>query len=404
MGVALAAQPLPSTPLTLQTLWTLPLGGLLSAPPAFADARAYIPVGGNRLEAFTLRPPAPAWSLEVTSPSRPAVGEGLVFLTSTDALLAVREADGQVAWRLPLAGAVGAPLVWNNGWLIVVSRTGVVSAYRALDGHLIWEHEAGSPPSAPPALAADRVYLSLEDGRVLALQVEAGRVLWTRRLGGAPAEMLALDDRLYVGSADRFFYCLAAATGAVEWRWRTGGPIVGRPALDERRVYFASLDNVLRALDRRHGAQSWYAALPLRPQSGPVVVGDTVLVPGVVPALYAFGRDRGLEAATAKLPGDLAAPPYVLDDPWGPIVIAITRDIRDGDQLRALGRPIEPAILPVAPLRGFALVRPSARARGAEDETGTDDDGPQDPLDADKPGTAVPEGDNKSRTADRPKP
>ena len=95
--------------------------------------------------------------------------------------------------------------------------------------------------------------MPVDDGRVVALQVESGEPVWERRLGGAPNDMLALDDRLYVGSADNFFYCLDADDGEVAWRWRTGADVIGAPVADDRRVYFVSLDNVLRALDLRRG-------------------------------------------------------------------------------------------------------------------------------------------------------
>ena len=144
--------------------------------------------------------------------SRPAAGEGLVFIAEPEALAALREADGSEAWRLPLTERLAAPLVWDNGWLIAATASGTLLALRGLDGDLVWRRDLGSPLSAPPALAADRVYAPAKDGRIIALRVDTGEPLWERRLGGAPSEMLALDDRLYVGSDDNFFYCLDGRT------------------------------------------------------------------------------------------------------------------------------------------------------------------------------------------------
>ncbi len=359
LGAALAAQSRAPAPLSLRPLWSLSLGGALSAPPAFSGARAYIPIDGTRIDAFDLAARVRLWTASAAALTRPAVGDGLIFVETSGVLLALHEADGTVAWRLTLDEPLGSAVVWDIGWLVTQSRSGVISAYRALDGHLLWQHDAGSPPSAPAALAADRIYASLADGRVLALQVETGVALWERRLGAAPGEILALDDRLFVGSLEsenRAFYALDPGSGDIEWRWRTGGTIVGRPAVDDQRVYFASLDNVVRALDRNHGAQRWYAALPLRPSGPPVLAGDTILVPGVAAVLPSFFRANGDSGGSAKLPGDLAAAPYVIEHFWAPIVITVTRDIAEGDQLRALGRPVDPDVRPVSPLPGAVRV------------------------------------------------
>lgn len=361
LGAALSAQSRDPASLSLQPLWSLPLGGAISAPVAFVGARAYVPLDARRLDAFDLLGGIRLWSADIGAITRPAVGEGLVFVETSGAIVALREADGATAWRVSLAEMLGSALVWDNGWLITQSRSGLITAYRALDGHLIWQREAGAAPSAPAALAADRVYVSLADGRVLALQVESGDPLWERTLGGPLSEILALETRLYVGagSLDRYFYAIDTRSGRVEWRWRIGGALVGRPVLDDRHVYFVAFDNVLRALDRGHGALRWHAALPLRPTGAPILAGDIVLVTGVVPTLPTFLRRSGEPAGTATLPGDIAAGPHIVEHPWAPFVFAITRDIARGDALRALGRRVEPDVVQVAPLPG--AVRPQPR-------------------------------------------
>ena len=89
----------------------------------------------------------------------------------------------------------------------------------------------------------------LDNGLVLRLEIETGRSVWERRLGAAATTGVPYDDRLFVGSADNFFYSLSSEDGDVKWRWRTGADIIGTAALDATRVYFVSLDNVLRSLD-----------------------------------------------------------------------------------------------------------------------------------------------------------
>ena len=104
-----------------------------------------------------------------------------------------------------------------------------------------------------------------------------------------------------------------ANDGAVAWRWRTGADVIGVPVVDDARVYFVSLDNVLRALDRESGAQRWKRALPLRPTRGPVAAGATLLVSGLSPTLRAFNMKDGAPAGEVAGGGELAAPPLCVE-------------------------------------------------------------------------------------------
>ena len=342
----------------LRPVWTLALTSSLAVPPAFHGSRGYFPIEGDRLAAYDLDTGEELWLMPARTQSKPAAGEGLVFIAEPEALAALREADGSEAWRLPLTESLAAPLVWDNGWLIAATASGTLLALRGLDGHLVWRRDLGSPLSAPPALAADRVYAPAKDGRIFALRVVTGESLWERRLGGTPSGMLALDDRLYVGSDDNFFYCLTARNGQIDWRWRTGGDVVGTPVVDERRVYFVSFDNILRALDRRSGAQRWKRPLPLRPLTGALMAGATAIVSGVAPPLRAYLTKDGAPAGEVIVEGELAAPAYVLSGPRLPLLVVVARDIAKGTTVTVFTRSFEPPIVPIAPLPNLVPMAP----------------------------------------------
>jgi outer membrane protein assembly factor BamB len=308
------------------------------APPGFSGARGYFPIEEGRVAAYDLAGARRLWVAAARAQSRPAAGDNLVFLAEPDAIVALHDEDGAPAWRVPIAERLAVPIVWEYGWLITASVSGTVSAYRATDGHHLWQYEAESHASAAPDLAADRVYVPLADGRVVALQVQTGEQLWARRLTGTPHDILALDDRLFVGSTDNYFYCLAADEGRVRWRWRTGGDVIGLPVVDDRRVYFVSLDNLLRGLDRNNGAQRWLSGLPLRPSSGPVKAADTLIVSGISPRLPAYALHNGAPAGEIEAPGDLASPPHVIEANGSTTIVIVTRDIAKGAEIRAFGR------------------------------------------------------------------
>jgi outer membrane protein assembly factor BamB len=340
--------PLGLFPATLA--WDLPLNNTLQATPAFKEARGYFAIEGDRLAAYDVRHGTLLWIAPARTETQPALGEGLVFLAEPEALTALRDDTGVTAWRVPLAETLATPLVWSNGWLVATTPSGGVLAFRARDGSLIWRQELGAPIHVSAALASDRVYIPMTDGRIVALRVETGEPVWERRLGGPPNEILALDDSLYVGSNDNNFYAIRARDGEISWKWATGADVIGCPVVDNRRVYFVSFDNVLRALDRKSGNERWKRPLPLRPTRGPVVIRDMLLVSGISASAPAYFMKDGSPAGAMAASGELAAAPHVVAGERLPMVLLVARDMAQGTIVRAVTREVEPAALPIAPL------------------------------------------------------
>jgi outer membrane protein assembly factor BamB len=327
----------------IQKRWTLALNVQLSAAPAFDARNAYFALAGDQIVSYALATGAQVWATTARTQSNLAV------------------VDGRVAWRLPFSETLAQAPVWDNGWLVLVTKQPAVLAFRATDGALIWRRELRAAAHAAPALAADRVYIPTEDGHVVALRVDTGAPVWDRRLGGPPSEILALDNRLYVGSKDNFFYCLEAIDGAVGWRFRTGADVAGLPAIDERNVYLVSLDNVLRALSRASGVQRWIRPLPLRPIGGPIKAGDTLVVSGIA-GVRGYNINDGSAAGEAPVDGELATPPRLVSTANAalPLFLVVTRDIAKGASATLMGRDIDPPIQqPIAPLLNVTKPAPT---------------------------------------------
>jgi outer membrane protein assembly factor BamB len=362
-----ASRPIDRAPLSLlpvHTIWTLALNNQITVPPAYDDTDGYFAIEQNRIAAYNLSTGTRKWVARANPRMEPVVGEALLFLIEPSAITALRTVDGSIAWQLPFAETLVVPPVWDNGWLIAATAGEEILAFSGQDGRLIWRRAIGSAAHARPSLAADRVYVPTDDGRVVALQVETGEPLWERKIGGAASEILALDERLYVGSKDNYLYCLLTGSGSIDWRWRTGADVIGKPVVDKRRVYFVALDNVLRALDRTSGAQQWKDALPLRPISGPLKAGDTLIVAGIASSMRGYQATDGKPAGEIAAGGELAAPPHLqgTDAAPVPIVIAVTRDIATGATVSAIGRLIDPELAPIAPLPNLIPVNPATPA------------------------------------------
>ena len=70
-------------------------------------------------------------------------------------------------------------------------------------------------------------------------------------------------------------------------------------------MFFVSLDNVLRSLNRTDGHQRWKSAVPHRPTGGPFLIGSLLFVPGVSSALPALRVADGRLAGSVRLGGEV---------------------------------------------------------------------------------------------------
>jgi hypothetical protein len=134
---------------------------------------------------------------------------------------------------------------------------------------------------------------------------------------------------VYLGARDKVFYTLDAATGEVVWLRRVGAGPRGKPAVDDDRIYSVALDNILRAYSRADGALKWNKGLKYRPLSGPVLLGDVVVVPGPVTAIPVFRRESGDQLSEIRFAATLVGMSDVLFGPWNyPMFAVVTGDLQ----------------------------------------------------------------------------
>ncbi len=277
----------------LRVRWSTELEAAPAAGVATDDVRVFVPLTGGGLLAVDAATGSVIWRADLTTDVLPAVDETRVHVVAADAIHALDAATGSELWRTSLAAPVSTPLVTRGGWVIAALQNGDVVALRGSDGSDVWRQTFGAAVVAPPAINGDRLYLPGPDGMVRALAIETGAAIWTRALGGSVLSIAPLGNRVYVGSSDNHFYCLDDAKGRVRWRWRAGADPIGDAIADDERVFFTSLDTVVRALDRGHGAQRWRQPLPWRPRSGPLRVGHTLVAAGIAVDLRGYALDTG---------------------------------------------------------------------------------------------------------------
>lgn len=343
--------PAPTTPqVSLDARWVAAFETLPAAPPGFDATTAYVPLKGGQLVAVDLDRGTIRWRLDVATAFTPATGEGLVFTVSEQAIEARDAATGKTKWQTPLPGGAAAPLYWDTGWLLASTTAGDLAAFRASDGSLVWRRQLGAPLVAAPGPALDRLFLPLADNRVVALLLASGETVWERTFSAPVTALLALEDQLVFGTTAKEVRSIDVARGRDRWTWTIGGDMAGSPAADDERIYFASRDNIFRAVDRKSGNLRWKAGLSSRPAGGPLRLNDLLLMPLVSNQILGFDPTNGKPNATAAAAGEIGQQPYVRRDVRRtlPQLITVSRE----GQLQGFGRRFEPVPQPLAELFG----------------------------------------------------
>jgi outer membrane protein assembly factor BamB len=343
------------TPLALfpvMPIWTLSLNNALTAPPAFRDALAVFALEGAQLAAYDLAAGSRLWLTSLATTVEPAIGEHVVFVASDGALSALSLRNGDVVWRQPFDDELAAALTVAGDRLVVATAGGDIVAHRVADGMELWRRHLPRAVTSRPAFVESELFVATADKQIAAINLDTGDVVWSRTLNGVGHDILASGDRIFFGSQDRYFYCLNAEDGTIEWRWPTGADAIGLPSADDRTVYFVSLDNVLRGLNRSSGVQRWKTPLPFRPISGPLKWSETLVVAGTSPLLQAASIREGKSLGSYSVSTELSALPYLFVDSARvfPVLVTISSDIIGRATVSGSTRDIEPPGAGIAPL------------------------------------------------------
>jgi hypothetical protein len=116
--------------------------------------------------------------------------------------------------------------------------------------------------------------------------------------------------------------------------------VAGSPAADDKRIYFASRDNMLRAVDRKSGNLRWTAGLSSRPAGGPLKITAGLVMPLVSSQIVGFDPATGKPTVTAAAAGEIGLQPHVRQGARQtlPQLITVSRE----GQLQGFGRRYEP--------------------------------------------------------------
>lgn len=341
---ALAAQSPESQTLPSAKRWSVALPARAVASPTIAGEVVVVALQSGQVVAYAAKDGKEAWRVPLLADQGVVADETLLLVAAGEMIHALDAADGKILWESP-SGTLTAPLLVHGGW-VIAATAGQLTAFREIDGARVWRQDCAQLAERP-TIEGNNLYVPLAEGRLLALDLADGSERWTRFPAKGPlSEVLALPERVVVGAADKSLYVYDSGDGHVVWGRRPvrlGAVVRGRPVSDGSRVFVVTMDNLVRAFDRRSGALVWHEPLPYRPV-GPAIAGPTLVVPGATAEIRAFELKTGKGAGQIKTEQTLIVPPVLQATPAGMIVAAITGSV-SGEWTLVVLAPPEPTAL-----------------------------------------------------------
>lgn len=141
----------------------------------------------------------------------------------------------------------------------------------APDLTIAWRSNVGkgsdkkSAVSTPPVASATTVYTLDADQQIVATDLANGHTLWRHKLKGLSKRDktglgggLAIDgDTLIAASGYGYVTALDASNGSEKWKNPLGSPMTGAPTIRDGRIFVASNNNELFALNLETGQTEW---------------------------------------------------------------------------------------------------------------------------------------------------
>jgi outer membrane protein assembly factor BamB len=236
-------------------------GGLTALDPATGLTRWFVRLPG----------PLERW---------PAGGGGTLVLVAGGEVLVVDAASGRRLAHVESPDVPAGSPVSDGHLLFTPTLVGNRLVATDLDlGVKRWEFRFGAPLDGPAMLLGEQarrtVIVATDDGVVhaIAAQPEAPRTeRWIARTGRLAGPAVSDGQRVFVATEDRSVLALDTGTGSTLWRYLPGETLTGGPVLSGDTLVVGTDARVV-ALDATTGAERWKRDVADRPlaASGSVI-------------------------------------------------------------------------------------------------------------------------------------
>lgn len=323
-------------------------GGQLLAAPVVAAGRVYTMDAEGMVSAFDVRDGDEIFQVEpedldpddaVLGGGLAVVGDTLFATVSSGVVLALDAASGAELWRQDLSLPLRAAPTVAAGRVLVLSADNQLYALDAATGSPTWRHSgffesAGILGGPSPAVAAGTVIVPYSSAEVFALRLDNGRPIWNDTVQ-RPRRTLALaeindidgypviaDSTVYVGGHGGQLAALDVLRGVRSWDVDIA--TTQTPWLAGDYLYVLTTRGEVLCLLRSNGRVRWVSPLPRFADpddplsdpinwSGPVLVGDRLLIAGSDGELVAMSPYNGEILGRVDIDAPVQVSPVVAD-------------------------------------------------------------------------------------------
>lgn len=208
----------------------------------------------------------------------PALNKDTVFVCASNKVTALARKGGGVLWTEQLSSLATSGPAADERYVMVQTADERITAIslkpddfgetsrwpykRVFNKHpALWSYNAGAPLENLPILLADRVIFAADDGIVYAAAVRTGQIRYRYYTHSTLAAPLAyLDRRLYVATSEYNIFAIDMINGETVWKHILGYPVIEKPLpfLDD--VFVATEGAGVFCLDNKTGERRWQNA------------------------------------------------------------------------------------------------------------------------------------------------
>ena len=287
--------------------------------------------------------------------SSPLLVNNKVYVGGDDGYLyCLEQSSGKLVWKFQCSGLVrSSPTLYKNtivvgdteGLLFSIDATTGKEKWRfAIDGHTLKNEDFGYDRRAiisSPAIKDNKVLIGGRDGLLYCVDGDSGKLLWKvdHNISWVNTSAAIKDTIVVTGTSDgRFVQGVHLKTGKELWKTKTTSLVWSSPLIHNNRVYGATFDGQLLALDLYTGKRlsQFYTT-------------DKILSSPSLDGLHLYvGADNGylLALGSRPLPQKLENERYVFYEPEVRIYFRPGADTRIKNYLEGFGyTPINSKVL-----------------------------------------------------------
>ena len=270
-------QATPAAPASLEVGWRFDLTAAEEGQPVPwlvpGDTRVFVSGPRTGVSAHDAIDGKIAWTSDEPSAIPPVIAGSNVVLVGESELRVLDQKTGQVRFS---AAIQGLPALSFS----VFDRIGVVvdGGIRAWDlkGAEAWRAKLSNKPVTNVVMAGNVLVLGTDEPALVAFEIATGAESWKIPLTTRPSALAATTERIYFGGDDGRLYSYRAS-GDPKRAWRQiRHRAIGQPIVDGTSVFFALLDNSVRAFGADGGTQRSDEVVESRPLTGPLRLTDSL--------------------------------------------------------------------------------------------------------------------------------